>query len=159
MTSTRVLPMAAMLLPQMRHPRWSAPHYTFAAHCIAMTGWAVAMRRAPEMAPEHRLPHFCAFTMGLWLACLTGTVAGYFLSGMFSQLLTVGLVFLNPVYFILILIRETRSKLGAAALISGAVIGPPVHLLIPEWSLIVGGTLAGLVAFAIIELTGPKAHT
>ena len=37
--------------------------------------------------------------------------------------------------------------------ISGTVIGPPVHLLIPEWSLIIGGTLAGLVAFHVYGLT------
>jgi len=151
MTSTRFLPMAATLLPQMRHPRWSGRHYTFAAHCIAMTGWAIAMRRGPEMAAEHRLPYFCAFTMGLWVACLAGTTAGFYLSGLFSELLTVGLVFLNPVYFILILLRETRSRVGVTALLCGAVLGPPVHLMIPEWSLIVGGTLAGLIAFGILE--------
>lgn len=156
MTSARFLPMAATLLPSLRHPRWSAPHYVFAAHCIAMTGWAVAMRRAPQMAADQRLPFFCAFTIALWAASLAGTVLGYFLSGLFTGLLTLGLVFLNPIYFLLILIRETRTRLGIVSLLCGALAGPPAHLLVPDWSLILGGVLAGLAAFAILELTGER---
>lgn len=152
MTNARFLPMAATLLPQMRHPRWTRWHYAFAAHCIAMSGWAIAMRRNPEMQAEHRLPFFCGFTLGLWLACLVGTAAGYYISGNVPDQLTVGLVFLNPIYFILILVRETRTRLGIVALSCGAVAGPPVHMWIPDWSLIVGGALAGILAFVILEI-------
>lgn len=151
MTSARFLPMAATLMPTLRHPRWNGAHYVFAAHCVAMTGWAVAMRRAPTMEAEQRLPFFCAFTVTLWAASLVGTVLGYYLSTLFSDLFTLGLVFLNPVYFLLILVRETRNRLGVTALICGAAIGPPVHLVIPDWSLVIGGIAAGLLAFAITE--------
>lgn len=154
MTNARFLPMAATLMPQLRHPRWTGWHYALAAHCVAMSGWAIAMRRNAEMEPAHRLPFFCGFTFGLWLACLVGTAAGYHASGNVPAQLTVGLVFLNPIYFILILARETRTRIGVVALGCGAVAGPPVHMWIPEWSLILGGTLAGIVAFVLLELGG-----
>ncbi len=154
MTGARFLPMTATLMPLLRHPRWRAPHYIFAAHCVAMTGWAVTMRRGREMTAEHRLPYFCAFTVALWVACLIGTLAGFYLSRLFTGQVTLGLVFLNPIYFLLILIRETGGRMAVTALLCGAVLGPPVHLLIPDWSLIAGGVLAGTLAFAITEAAG-----
>jgi predicted branched-subunit amino acid permease len=93
MANARFLPMTATLLPQMRHPRWKGWQYAFAAHCVAMSGWAIAMRRNLEMDAEHRLPFFCGFSTGMWLACVVGTVAGYFMSGMVNELVTVGLIF------------------------------------------------------------------
>jgi predicted branched-subunit amino acid permease len=154
MANARFLPMTATLLPQMRHPRWNGWHYAFATHLVAMSGWAIAMRRNVELEAEHRLPFFCGFSLIMWLGCSLGTLIGFFLSGGFHDLVTVGLIFLNPIYFILILTRETRTRLGITALLCGAVAGPLVHLWIPDWSLIVGGILAGLLAFAILESTG-----
>lgn len=154
MANARFLPMTATLLPQMRHPRWNGWHYAFTAHLVAMSGWAIAMRRNLELQPEHRLPFFCGFSLVMWLSCSIGTLIGFYLSGSFHGLVTVGLIFLNPIYFILILTRETRTRLGIVALLCGAVAGPLVHLWLPDWSLIVGGILAGVIAFAILELTG-----
>jgi len=156
MSNARFLPMTATLLPQMRHPRWRGRHYALATHLVAMSGWAIAMRRNLEMQAEHRLPFFCGFSLACVLACLLGTLLGYYLSEMFPTLVTVGLIFLNPIYFILILTRETRTRLGIIALLCGAVAGPVIHSWIPDWSLIVSGILAGTAAFLIIEMVGAK---
>ena len=156
MSNARFLPMTATLLPQLRHPRWSAWHYALATHLVAMSGWAIAMRRNMEMQPEHRLPFFCGFSITCVFACLAGTLLGYYMSEMFHRLVTVGLIFLNPIYFILILTRETRTRLGIVALACGALAGPLVHSWIPAWSLIVSGILAGSLAFLIIELSGAR---
>lgn len=154
MTSARFLPMTATLMPQLRHERWAAPHYLLAAHAVAMTGWAVTMRRAPDLPADQRLPFFLGYTVVLLAGSVLGTGVGYVLSAYLTDFVTLGLVFLNPVFFTLIMIRETRAQLGILALISGAAIGPPVHLLVPEWSLLVGGILAGGLAFAIDEAMG-----
>lgn len=151
LTSARFFPMTAALLPALRHPRWRGWHYYLVGHFVAMTGWAVAMRRCPQMPPEERLPYFLGFAVMLWLACAGGTVLGFYLSHLFSERVTLGLVFLNPMYFVLILTGETRSRLGVAALLCGATAGPLLHLLVPQWSLILGGLLGGTAAFLFLE--------
>ena len=151
MTSARFLPMTATLMPLLRHERWSAPHYALAAHCVAMTGWAITMRRAPDLPAVQRLPYFFGYTVVLLSGSVLGTSAGYILSAYLTDFVTLGLVFLNPILFTLIRIRETRARLGILALICGMIVGPLVHLAIPEWSLLVGGILAGSLAFALDE--------
>ncbi|MDF2096925.1 AzlC family ABC transporter permease [Aquibaculum arenosum] len=155
LTAARFFPMTASLLPSLRHPRWRAPHYYLAGHLVAMTGWAVAMRRFPQMRRVERLPYFLGFTVLLWLACAAGTIIGYQLSYLFTDLVTLGLVFLNPMYFFLVLCGETRSRLGVTALLCGAIAGPLLHLLVPEWSLILAGVLGGTLAFLLLE-TGQR---
>src|SRR5690625_802218 len=146
MANARFLPMTATLLPQMRHPRWSGWHYAFAAHLVAMSGWAIAMRRNLELQPEHRLPFFCGFSLLMWLSCSIGTLIGFYLSGSFHGLVTVGLIFLNPIYFILILARATRTRLGIVALLCGPAAGPLVCLWLPACGLIVAGILSVAIA-------------
>jgi predicted branched-subunit amino acid permease len=149
LTSARFLPMAVTLLPLLRHPAYRPWHYYVAGHFVAMTGWAVAIRRCPLLPVEQRLPYFLGFAIALWLACLGGTAAGYFASGSMHGLVTLGLVFLNPVYFILILGGEVRHRQSVLALLCGAFAGPLMQLLTPQWGLLAAGVIGGTVAFGI----------
>lgn len=149
LTSARFLPMAVTLLPLLRHPAYRPWHYYLAGQLVAMTGWAVAVRRCPMLPPDQRLPYFMGFAGALWVACLTGTAAGYFASGTLSDLVTLGLVFLNPLYFILLLGGEVRHRQGVLALLSGVLAGPLMQLLTPQWGLLVAGVVGGSVAFGI----------
>jgi predicted branched-subunit amino acid permease len=149
LTSARFLPMAVTLLPLLRHPAYRTWHYYVAGHFVAMTGWAVAVRRCPMLPVDQRLPYFLGFATALWVACLAGTAAGYFASGSLNELVTLGLVFLNPVYFILILGGEVRHRQGVLALLCGALAGPLMQLVTPQWGLLAAGLLGGTVAFGI----------
>lgn len=149
LTSARFLPMAVTLLPLLRHPAYRRWHYYLAGHFVAMTGWAVAIRRCPMLPLEQRLPYFLGFASALWLACVAGTAGGYFASGSLSELVTLGLVFLNPVYFILLLGGEVRHRQGVLALLSGAMAGPLMQLVTPQWGLLVAGIVGGTVAFGV----------
>jgi predicted branched-subunit amino acid permease len=156
LTSARFLPMAVTLLPLLRHPSYRPWHYYLAGHFVAMTGWAVAIRRCPALPVEQRLPYFLGFAIALWLACLVGTAAGYFASSRLTDLVTLGLVFLNPIYFILILGAEVRHRLGILSLLCGVVAGPVMHLVTPQWGLLVAGILGGTVAFAVNRMWRTK---
>ncbi|MFW6076130.1 MAG: AzlC family ABC transporter permease [Hyphomicrobiales bacterium] len=157
LTSARFLPMTVTLLPMLRHPAYRSWHYYLAGHFVAMTGWAVAVRRCPMLPLEQRLPYFLGFAIGLWLACMVGTAVGYLASGMINELATLGLVFLNPVYFILILGGEVRHRQGVLALLCGAFAGPLMQFVTPQWALLVAGILGGTLAFAVDRAWGKKA--
>lgn len=153
LTAARFLPMTVTLLPTLRSPG-RAPWRIYAAvHLLAMTGWAASMRRCPELPREERLPWFIGFALTNWVACLVATAVGYVLAESLPLLVRQGLVFVGPLYFVLILTGETRTRHGVAALACGAAAGPLIHLVSPQWSVLLGGLIGGTVAWSLLRRT------
>jgi predicted branched-subunit amino acid permease len=155
LTGARFLPMTMALMPVIRDRRHTRYQLYPAVHLLAMTGWAAAMRRCPELPLPQRLPYFVGFALVNWLACLACTVFGYWVSGSLPPLVKLGLVFLNPVYFILILSGDVRQRLIMPALAAGALAGPLIHLWTPSWSVLLGGFVGGTMAYLAHRLIRP----
>ncbi|WP_374652183.1 AzlC family ABC transporter permease [Dongia sp.] len=158
LANARLLPMVVTLLPILRQGEGGANprliHY-LSAHFIALTGWAVAMQRAPDMPPGQRLPFFLGFTTVIWSATVSATALGFFLVGVLPAPVTLGLVFLNPLYFMLLFTADLMRKERGLALILGAALGPLFHLVSPDWGLLATGLIGGSVAFAFIQRWRP----
>lgn len=154
LANARLLPMVVTLLPILRQGDENAKprliHY-LSAHFIALTGWAVAMQRTPDMPPNQRLPFFLGFTLVIWLATVFSTALGFFLVGVLPATVTLGLVFLNPLYFMLLFTADLMRKDRGLALIFGAILGPLFHLVSPDWGLLATGFIGGTLAFLIIQ--------
>lgn len=154
LANARLLPMVVVLMPILRQgdPRAKPRlvHYV-TAHFIAFTGWANAMQRCPDMPPPQRLPYYHGFTLTLWLTTILATALGFFLAGVLPLPVTLGLVFLNPLYFMLLFIGDLARKDRGVALIIGAVAGPILHHVSPDWGLLVTGIVGGSIAFLIVE--------
>jgi predicted branched-subunit amino acid permease len=158
LTNARLLPMTIALMPLLRargRPRWQ---YYLAANWIAVTGWAAQMRKAPHLPEEERLSYFGGFAALLWTATLFGTAAGFLLAESVPPSVSLGLVFLNPIYFMLVFASEWRQRSRALALAFGAVTGPLLHLVSPDWGLLLTGLLAGTLAFALDRLLAARAE-
>ena len=154
LANARLLPMVVTLLPILRRGDGTAsprPIHYFAAHFIALTGWAVSMQRAPDMPPDQRLPFFLGFTSVIWSATFLATALGFFLVGLLPTPVTLGLVFLNPLYFMLLFVGDLARRERGLALIIGAVLGPLLHLASPEWGLLITGVGGGTIAFLLIQ--------
>ncbi len=149
LSASRFLPMTTVLSGMMRHPRYSSWQMYAAAHLLAMTTWVAAVNRVPQLPAEQRLPYFVGFALLCWIACAVASAVGYFLAGQMSELVKLGLVFMNPIYFLLILTGETKAALGRLALAAGAITGPVAHALAPEWSLLAAGLVGGSAAYAV----------
>ena len=153
LTAARFLPMTVALLPMLRssgRPSW---RIYAAVHLLAMTGWTASMRRWPELPHEQRLPWFVGFALTNWVACIVFTAIGYVLAESLPALVRQGLVFIGPLYFVLILSGETRTRHGIVAIACGAVAGPLIHLATPQWSVLLGGLVGGTLAFALVGAT------
>jgi predicted branched-subunit amino acid permease len=147
LTNARLLPMAITLMPLVRArgvPRWQ---YYVSAHWVAVTGWAIAMRDCPAMPAEQRLPYFMGVVIVLWAVSLLGAWLGFSLAGNVPAFVTLGLVFLNPVYFMLVVAGDVRGRTRVLAVLFGAVGGPALYLLTPDWSLLITGVAAGTLAY------------
>jgi predicted branched-subunit amino acid permease len=158
LSNARLLPMTVTLMPLLRAPRWPGWTYFAAAHFVAVTGWAAAMRVCPSIPPEQRLPYFTAFAALLWTTTLATTAAGYLLAGAVPGYVSLGLVFLNPIYFMLVFAGDADRRMRALALGLGALCGPLVHLLEPDWGLLITGVVAGSAAYALERVLAGRAR-
>lgn len=148
LTNLRLMPMVMTLLPQLRTPGVARWKLLLAAHFIAVTSWVISMQHSPRLAEEKRLPFFFGVSAGLLLSGLSGTAAGYLASDSVPGPLALGLVFLNPVYFLLILMPQSlASRAQVLSLAFGAVLGPAFHLLSRDWGLLATGLVAGTLAY------------
>ncbi len=149
LTNLRLMPMVMALLPSLRQPGVPRWQYFAAAHLIAVTSWVIGMQRCPQLAPEKRLPYFFGLACALWGVSLLGTALGFFLAGTVPPAISLGLVFLNPVYFLLILMpADIRNRAQILALVAGAALGPAFHLTSHDWGLLLTGLIAGTIGWA-----------
>ncbi|MFD2206806.1 AzlC family ABC transporter permease [Kiloniella antarctica] len=147
----RLMPMTIVLLPFIKNKTTPKIVYYFLCNFIAVTGWAAAMKQCPKLPEEQRLPYFVGFVVPLWSICMLSTWIGYHLPGILPAEITMGLVFLNPVYFMLVFLADFSQPGRPTALILGALLGPVTYLLTPNWSLLITGLFAGTIAFIVSE--------
>ncbi|HEX2116672.1 MAG TPA: AzlC family ABC transporter permease [Alphaproteobacteria bacterium] len=149
LTNARMMPMTMTLLPLVRLPGRKPWRLYAAAHLIAVTGWAVAMLRCPHMPAGQRLSYFVGFAGVLLSGSVAATAAGFLLSGAVPPAVSLGLVFVNPIYFMLLFIGDVRDRGRVLALALGAILAPLFHIVAPTWGLLITGVVAGGLAFAL----------
>jgi predicted branched-subunit amino acid permease len=149
LSAARFLPMTMVFMPLARHARNRGWHYYAAAQLLALTGWSLAMARFPSLAPERRLAWFFGATITLCLSSAAATVVGYAVAAQLPPLVQLGLVFLAPMYFLLNMLSGARDRLVALSIVAGSAVGPLVHLVSPDWSLLAGGIGGGTLAWAL----------
>ncbi|MDX1374676.1 MAG: AzlC family ABC transporter permease [Burkholderiales bacterium] len=151
LSSARFLPMTLTLMPMMRHARYRGWHYLAAAQLLSLTGWAMAMARFPDIAPARRLPWFFGFTLVCIGASAAATALGYAVADAITPVVKVGLVFLAPIYYLLILLGSVRERATAYALACGALAGPVAFLHAPEWGVLIAGLGGGTLAYLLLR--------
>jgi len=150
-SSARFLPMTLTLMPMMRHARYRGWHYLVAAQLLSLTGWAMAMARFPDIDTARRLPWFFGFTLVCVLASTAATALGYAVADAITPLIKIGLVFLAPTYYLLILLGSVRDRATAYALACGAVAGPIAFVYAPQWGVLIAGLGGGTLAFLLLS--------
>lgn len=152
LSGARFLPMAVVFVPLLRETRCRPGQLYLAAQMVTMTAWAWSMPRFPAMPPERRLGYFFGFTFTLLSAASAATALGFLAGDVLPPLAKLALVFMSPMYFLLLLAGTTRDTLGWLALLLGAVTGPLVHLVAPQWSVLAGGLVGGTLAYVAHRL-------
>ena len=127
LTAARFLPMTLTLVPQIPHADRTASLYA-KAHLISMTSWAVMM--------------VC------WSVGIPGTALGYLSAGHVPTPVTIGLVLINPLFFLLSF-AEVRVLASRLAIVFGGISGPLVYQWSPSWSILICGLVGGTLAFWI----------
>lgn len=149
LSSMRFLPMTMSIAPYLRGTRRNLLVEVLCAHYVAMTMWLEGLRLLPHLPAEARLP----FAMGMGNTYLgvsvLGTALGFFLAGEVPPLVALGLLFLTPLSFTILLVRNARIPSEWLALAAGFGIAPFTVSLGGGLDLMIAGIGGGTLAYFI----------
>jgi predicted branched-subunit amino acid permease len=151
LSSARFLPMTVMLMPEMRDARHRSWKYYLVAQLLSLSGWTLAVARFPDIPREQRLPWFYGVVLVLISVSALSTAAGYLGADRLPPLARLALVFMVPMYYLLILTGAVRDRVAALGLACGALAGPLAYLVTPQWSVPVGGLAGGTLAYLLVR--------
>jgi predicted branched-subunit amino acid permease len=151
LSSARFLPMVLMLMPELRDARHRAWKYYLAAQLLSLSGWTMAVARFPQLPRAQRLAWWYGFTLVLISVSAASTAVGYLGADRLPPLARLALVFMVPMYYLLILTGAVRDRIAALGLACGAVAGPLAYLATPEWSVLLAGLGGGSVAYLFLR--------
>jgi predicted branched-subunit amino acid permease len=146
--NARFLPMTVSLFPLLKGgvKPWAWAYLL--AHLVSINTWVALMRRGPSLPLDQRAPYFAGFSLLCMCSGAVGTAIGFALAGVLPRTLTLGLVYLSPVYFLMVF-AGVRERGGTIAVLLGAGAGPLLHLLSPEWGVPATGVIGGTLAFLL----------
>jgi predicted branched-subunit amino acid permease len=148
LSSVRLFPMVAALIPYARDRRTSMAAQFLAAHFVAVTAWIEGMRRLPKLQPQERMPFFLGLGSVLVVASAIATVIGFELASALPAWLAAGLLFLTPLSFLIQLSNNARDLVDRLALTFGLVLAPVIAEIGGRLDLLWTGLIGGSLAWA-----------
>ena len=148
LANARFLPMAVSFIPLMRDGVNRFGWMFALVQLLSINSWAAGLRRFPEITADLRARYFVTFALICMSAGLIGTAVGYFGVGAMNRAAALGLIFLNPLFFA-VLLAGSHARPAIIAMLIGIPLGPILHMLSPDWGLLVTGLLGGTLAFFI----------
>lgn len=148
LSSVRLFPMAASILPFLRGERRAGVQF-IAAHFVAVTAWIEGMRHLPKLPGKERLPFFFGLACTLVLSSMISTMIGYHLAGTLPRALAIGLLFLTPLSFLIQLSHNARDLVDRLALVFGLVLAPLMAEIGGRLDLLWTGLIGGAAAWGV----------
>lgn len=149
LSSVRLMPMVAALVPELRTSRTPTWLLLFLSHFVAITAWVFAMEKVQAVPRERRVAFFAGFGITLVVANMVLVAVVYRFVAEFPPIVAGCLFFLTPVYFLASIWHSARHPVVYVALLFGLAGGPLFYWLLPEFDILLaglgGGTLAWLV--------------
>jgi predicted branched-subunit amino acid permease len=146
LANARFLPMVVSFMPLMgvEGPR---ARWNFAlVQMLSINSWAAGLKRFPEIERKFRRRYYLVFAVICMSAGILGTVIGYLGVGLMPRQIALGLIFMNPLFFA-VLLAGVQSRSSMIALIVGAPLGVMFHLAVPDLDLLLTGAVGGSLAF------------
>ena len=149
--NARLYPMAVSLFPLMMdesQPKWK---YYLSCHFIAVSAWLIMKSNYEEIEKKDRVDFWIGIGTATWSVAVLATILGFYLSDFLNKDMLMGLAILNPIYFICMMVGAMKTLQITFSVSLGAILGPFFYFFSPEWSILLGGLLAGSIAFLIGE--------
>ena len=148
LANARFFPMVVSFMPTMVRGRSRFPELIFYAQLLSINSWAMCMRQFPSIDPDFRRLYYVVFALTILSAAIVGTLIGYLASPVLPNTLVLGLIFLSPLFFALVLSAVPQVS-ARVSLILGCAIVPLAHFLLPSVDLLVTGLIGGTLGFLL----------
>ena len=151
LVNARLYPMTVSLMPLLMHetqPRWK---YYLSCHFIAVSSWLIMKNNYESVDKEKRIDFWIGIGSATWLVAIISTVIGYSASEYLNKDMMIGLSIINPIYFMCMMIGAMKTVQINISIILGAILGPALYFISPEWCILFGGVISGTIAFFIGE--------
>lgn len=148
LANARFLPMVVSFMPLMRSRTARTGSMFVLAQMLSINSWAAGLRRFPEITPKLRQRYYIVFASICMASGLLGTTVGFIGVGLMPRSIALGLIFMNPLFFA-VLLAGVHSRAASIALLVGAPLGIFFHLVAPDLDLLLTGAFGGTFAFWI----------
>jgi len=149
--NARLYPMAVSLFPLMMdesQPKWK---YYLSCHFIAVSAWLIMKSNYETIEKRDRVDFWIGIGSATWSVAVFATIIGFYLSEYLNKDMLMGLAILNPIYFTCMMVGAMKTAQVTLSVILGAILGPIFYFFSPEWSILLGGLVAGSIAYLIGE--------
>ena len=149
--NARLYPMAVSLFPLMMdksQPKWK---YYLSCHFIAVSAWLIMKSSYEKIEKKDRVDFWIGIGTATWSVAVLSTIIGFYLSDYLNKDMLMGLAILNPIYFTCMMVGAMKTMQITLSVILGAILGPIFYFFSPEWSILLGGLVAGSFAYFIGE--------
>ena len=149
--NARLYPMAVSLFPLMmdeNQPKWK---YYLSCHFIAVSAWLIMKSNYETIEKKDRVDFWIGIGSATWSVAVLSTILGFYLSDYLNKDMLMGLAILNPIYFTCMMVGAMKTIQIILSVSLGAILGPFFYFFSPEWSILLGGLIAGSIAFLIGE--------
>ncbi len=149
--NARLYPMAVSLFPLMmdeNQPKWK---YYLSCHFIAVSAWLIMKSNYETIEKKDRVDFWIGIGSATWSVAVLSTILGFYLSDYLNKDMLMGLAILNPIYFTCMMVGAMNTIQITLSVSLGAILGPVFYFFSPEWSILLGGLIAGSIAFLIGE--------
>ena len=146
--NARFMPMTLSMMPVFADSPHNRKWNYLLSHFISINTWTEMLHRGHEIRADRRVFYFLGFSFTCMFAGLIGVYQGYVLFESMPKMISLCLIFLVPIYFGLIMSNTVHPPF-LFAFVLGCILGPPMHLLTPEWGLVLAGLISGTLAYLL----------
>jgi predicted branched-subunit amino acid permease len=145
--NVRMFPLTIATIPLLREGLGVRPSQFLMAQLNSVTSYVrLADVAARDSRVTVRTRFFVAFTIGTFVVGTFGTILGYTLAENLPRTGVQALIFITPLYLLLLTARSPKAQIQLAVL-AGAILVPAFSAWIGSLGIIVGGLIAGSIAF------------
>ncbi|MGD9479148.1 AzlC family ABC transporter permease [Shinella sp. G-2] len=147
LSSVRMMPMVAALVPEIRTSRTPTWILLILSHFVAITAWVFAMERVRDIPREGRVAFFAGFGITLTLTNIVLVGLVYGAVSEFPPIVSGCLFFLTPVYFLTSIWISARHRVIYFALGIGLALGWLFAVIAPQYDILLAGVIGGTAAW------------
>ena len=154
LANARFLPMVVSFVPALSRGRTNLFGMMLDAQLLSINSWAMCLREFPNVDARYRHRYYVTFASSILLAAVIGTLLGYHGAVLLPATIVLGLIFVSPLFFALVL-SAVPGRAERFSMITGCATIPIANDLLPSMDLLLTGFIGGSFGFAVGKFWKP----